>query len=268
MKQIAGVIGQTRTLEAIEALVAGQPLRQAERTRLASLGIGPEMAERIDAQFKTYGAKQDNGSWWANSSAWTDRDAIESFRSALNKEIDTTIVTKGQEVPLWMSGGGTLVPGNVGKMIGQFRSFSLASAQRVMMAGLQKRDMATLNGALLMVGLGMMVYAVRNAANPKAQPLPDPSTPGGLARWIREGVDISGLTGYLFDVHNMIEKASGGGIGISRLTGGPAQSRYANRNTLESILGPTSGLVQDVGQLLGAATKGEWSAGDSSRVRP
>ena len=267
MKQIAGVIGQTRTLEAIEALVAGQPLRQAERTRLASLGIGPEMAERIDGQFKTHGQKQDNGTWWANSQDWTDRDAIEAFRSALNKEIDTTIVTKGQEVPLWMSGGGTLLPGNVGKMIGQFRSFSLASAQRVMMAGLQKRDMATLNGAIMMTGLGMLSYAIANQMNPKAQPLPDPSTPDGLARWIREGVDKAGLTGYLFDVHNMIEKASGGGIGLSRLTGGPTQSRYANRKTLESILGPTAGLVEDVGQLLGAAAKGEWTAAENSRIR-
>jgi hypothetical protein len=189
------------------------------------------------------------------------RAAIETFRSALNKEIDTTIVTKGQEIPLWMSRS------IIGRMIGQFRTFNVASTQRVLMTGLQKRDMATLNGVLLMTGIGMMVYAVRNAANPHAPPLPDPSTPGGLARWIREGVDISGLTGYFFDIHNMVEKATGGGVGLSRLTGGPLQSRYANYNTLDALLGPTAGLVEDAGRLIGAATKGEWTAGDSSRLR-
>jgi hypothetical protein len=219
------------------------------------------MAERIDAEFKMHGAKQDNGSWWANTTDWTDNGAREAFRSALNKEIDATIVTQGQEIPLWMTGSAT------GRLIGQFRTFGVSSVQRVMMSGLQKRDMATLNGAVMMVGLGMLGYAIQTSLNPKAHPLPDPTTPEGMARWIREGVDKAGLVGWLFDVHNMVEKASGGGIGLSRLTGGPQQSRYANRNTLESLLGPTAGLVQDAGQLLGAATKGEWTAGDNSRVR-
>ncbi len=173
------------------------------------------------------------------------------FRSALNKEVDATIITPGQEKPLWMSKP-------LGQMLGQFKSFNMVAVQRIAMSGLQKRDMATLNGAALMTMLGMMTYFLKTDHDRLSD------NPGV---WIREGIDRSGLTGWLFDAHNMIEKTTRGSIGISRLTGGPMMSRYASRGTLEALLGPTAGAVNDAASIVGSAATGDWTAADSHNVR-
>lgn len=261
MKQFVGVISQTRSLRAIEKWAAGELAEGAERTRLASLGVGQQMAERIDAMFKAHGEKGD--AWWANTAAWEDTAAADTFRAALAKEVDLAIVTPGQERPLWTTGSAT------GRLLGQFKSFSLASTQRVLMTGLQRRDMATLNGALLMTAFGMLSYYVRWAQDgrPNKKPLPDPTTAGGIGQWVREGVDRSGLTGWLFDAHNIVEKATRGSVGISRLTGEPPMSRYASRSILEALAGPSAGLIEGASRTAAALGTGEWNEGDVTAIR-
>jgi hypothetical protein len=129
--------------------------------------------------------------------------------------------------------------------------------------------MATLNGALLMTALGMLTYATKHFydGNPDKKPLPDPTTAAGLGQWLREGVDRSGLTGWLFDAHNIVEKATRGSVGMSRLTGEPPLSRYASRTAFESIFGPTAGLIETGWRVSAAAGTGEWNKSDVSAVR-
>lgn len=261
LKQFVGVVSQTRALRAIEAMVEGRPVSRAERTRLAHLGIGPTEAERIAGQFAKHGERGGSGEvWWANTAAWEDTQAADAFRAALSKEVDIAIVTPGQEKPLWMSTG-------IGKVVGQFRSFAFASTQRVLMTGLQQRDMATLNGVLLMTALGMGAYWVRNQTNPQAKPFPDSGTASGAAQWVREGIDRAGLLGWLFDANNIVEKVTRGAVGVSAVTGSPPMSRYAAQHTLESLLGPTVGFGEAAAQAIGAATGGDWTEADTRAVR-
>src|SRR5690606_21488882 len=97
--------------------------RKADIERLAMSGIDPEMAGRIAEQFRQFGSR-DGALAIPNSERWTDRQAVTAFRAAVSKEVDRIIVTPGVgDRPLWMST-------EAGKMIGQFKSFSLASAQR------------------------------------------------------------------------------------------------------------------------------------------
>ena len=249
MKQFVGIVSQTRSLQAIEAMASGK-IAPAERARLAQFGIDEEMAGRIGKEWKSHGQKQD-GIWWANTEAWTDRGAAETYRAALAKEVDMAVVTPGQEKPLWMST-------ELGKVIGQFRSFFMSSMQRVTMAGIQKRDMATMQGATLMLGLGAMVYYLRTDSQRLSD---DPAV------WLREAVDRSGLTGWAFEINNMTEKMTRGAVGVSALTGGPTMSRYASRGVLESLLGPTTGIVNDLAQITGAAATGEWTEADTRAAR-
>src|SRR5690606_12899199 len=110
---------------------------------------------RIADQFQRFG-RRDGALAIAGTERWTDREAVTVFRMAVGKEVDRIIVTPGiGDRPLWMSS-------DAGKLIGQFKSFSLASAQRVALAGLQQRDAATLNGAILSIMLGMGVYAFKS----------------------------------------------------------------------------------------------------------
>lgn len=259
LKQFAGVISQTRALKAIATMATGAPAKPAEVTRLAKLGIGPEMIGRIAPMFEKHGSR-DTNIWWANTKAWEDTGAAEAFRAAMGKEVDMAIVQPGQERPLWMTKG-------IGKVIGQFRSFSMASTQRVMISGLQRRDMATLNGMALMTALGMLTYFAKQQMAGQGDKLPGVSTPGEVAKWVAEGLDRGGLTGWLFDANNMIEKMTSGAVGMSRLTGQPTMSRYASRGVLSAILGPTAGFVEDLASATQSLGRGDWSASDSRAVR-
>jgi hypothetical protein len=159
--------------------------------------------------------------------------------------------------------------GPLGRLLFQFKGYALSSTQRVLLSGLQRRDMATLNGALLMTGLGMLSYYIRYEMNnnPNKKDLPDPRTGAGLAQWLREGVDRSGLTGWFFDAHNTIEKATGGTIGLQRLIGDAPTSRYLNRSALEAFLGPTAGLVEGTARVAREASTGEFTEGGIGTMR-
>jgi predicted nucleic acid-binding Zn-ribbon protein len=256
MKQFAGVVAQTRSFEMFDKLAKGESIGKTETARLAGLGINADMAARIDGEFKKFGSTK-SGISWANTSAWADTEAADAYRAALSKEVDMMIVTPGQEKPLWMSAG-------VGKMLGQFRSFTMVSTQKVMLSGLQRRDMAALNGAAMMTGLGMLSYYIKSGISGRATA--DPTTPEGLAKWVREGVDQSGLLGWIFDANNLAEKLTGNTVGIGRFMGGPS-SRYASRGVWSAILGPTAGLVENSLGAVRDAAAGEWTAQDTSAIR-
>ncbi len=251
LKQWAGAMSSTRIGEEAANWTAGR-IKAANREHLAFLGIDREMAERIAVQFNEFGEKAD-GVWIAGTERWNDREAVRFFRAALAKDVDRTIVTPGAgDRPLWMSN-------EVGKMVGQFKTFSMASAQRVLLSGLQQRDMAVLNGSLLMVGLGTGVYVAKTWQSGR-EISDDPAV------LLAEGIDRSGLTGWFYDVNNMLEKTTG--VGINQAIGGPGSSRYAARNTAGALLGPSVGTVTDLARVGHAATKGEpWRKSDTRAVR-
>jgi hypothetical protein len=252
MKQFAGVLSQTRSLDMISAMVKGGDVGREEVARLARLGIDADMAGRIDAQAKKHAIRYEN-LWVANTNDWTDAEAVRVYRAALSKEVDEIIVEPGQEKPLIMST-------ELGKTIGQFRSFYLASMQRVAMAGLQRRDFAVVEGAVLMTALGMLSYylsgkiAGRDISD-------DPAV------WIKEGIDRSGLTGWAFEVNNMTEKLTRGTVGVSALLGSPPMSRYASRSAVDALLGPSLGTVKSAMDIVGGATSGEWTEAETRAAR-
>lgn len=142
----------------------------------------------------------------------------------------------------------------------QFRSFAFASTQRSMLSGLQQRDMAVLNGTILSGLLGTGVYILKSKA---AGYEPNYS----LSTLVREGIDRSGLTAWLSDANNIAEKVSRGRVGTSALFGGPQMSRYASRSVLESVFGPTYGMLGNLTQLAGSAAAGDWQSSDTHTVR-
>lgn len=229
LKQWSGVMSATRIIEESAAWRSGK-INPRNAEYLAMLGIDEAKAARIAQQFGKFGETMD-GVRVANTEKWTDREALLAFRAALSKDVDRIIVTPGQEKPLWMSN-------ELGKVIGQFKAFSFASATRVLMAGLQQRDMAALNGALLSTALGTFRYVVGQWQNGK-------DVPDDPVKLITEGVDKAGLVGWLFDADQIMEKAVQG-LGVRPLLGQPPLSRYAYRNFLSSLLGPTAGLTDDV----------------------
>lgn len=253
-KQWTGMITMSRMLKAMQGISDGKAVPK-ELEKLASQGINPEQATRIWKQFKEHGTIE-GGVYLPNTEAWTGpgaAEAVRAFRGALKKEVDKIIVTPGQDKPLWMST-------EHGKIIGQFKSFAIASVQRTLLSALQQRDLAALNGALLSVGAGMMVYAFKQ--NDAGRDISDDPVV-----WLTEGLDRSGLFGWFFDANNIIEKATRGRVGVNALIGGPPMSRYASRNVWGAFLGPTIGLVEDAIAVTGDAAQGEWTQSDTRALR-
>jgi len=250
MKQFAGLVTMTNILKAVERVSKGQAIKGDIR-KLAAAGINEDLAERITKQFAEHGTDQ-NGVLIAGGINWTDRQALESFRAAVVRDVDRIVVTPGQDKPLWMST-------ELGKAVGQFKSFGTSSMQKTMLAGIQQRDAAVLNGTLITLGLGAMVYWLKqtNAGQPVSD---DPKV------WAVEALDKSGLVGWLMDANNIAEKASRGRVGLSAITGKQV-SRYASRNVTGAFLGPTADAVSDIFQVSGSIFAGDTTKSDLHKVR-
>lgn len=250
LKQFSSVITQHNMLR---AALKGDGMSARELEQLAFGGIDGEMAARIARQFEEHGDRS-GSAWLANTREWTDREAVKHFRAAIVKDVDRTIVTPGVgDRPLWMSS-------EMGKVIGQFQTFAFASVQRVMIAGLQQRDMATLNGAIMSIALGAGIYGLHSKGE-KKPPSDDPAV------WIREGVDRSGITGWLYEAGNVTEKFTRGAIGPRALSGGEASLRYAERGVFGALFGPSVGRVEDLAKAIGGAVSQEFRESDVKALR-
>ena len=195
--------------------------------RLTRLGIDKQSAMDMMAQVRKHG-KNEDGVWITNAKNWDRPDLERMWGAAMRKESDRVIIMPGQEKPLFMSS-------ELGKSIGQFRSFILSATQRVLVAGVQGQDHNAIGGAISLVGMGMFSYYLKsNIAGRETSDDP--------AAWVVEGIDRSGAVGVIGEINNTIEKISSNSVGLRPLLGisAPA-SRFVSRSVSESILGPTFG---------------------------
>ena len=195
--------------------------------RLSRLGIDEQSAKDMMAEVRKHG-KKEGKLWITNAKNWDRPDLERMWGAAMRKESDRVIIIPGQEKPLFMSS-------ELGKSIGQFRSFILSATQRVLVAGVQGQDHNAMGGMISLVGMGMFSYYLK-------QNIAGRETSDDPAEWILEGIDRSGATGILAEIHNTVEKVSSNSVGLRSLLGisAPA-SRFVSRSMAESILGPTLG---------------------------
>ena len=195
--------------------------------RLTRLGIDKQSAMDMMEQVNKYG-KNEDGVWITNAKNWDRPDLERMWGAAMRKESDRVIIMPGQEKPLFMSS-------ELGKSIGQFRSFILSATQRVLVAGVQGQDHNAIGGAISLVGMGMFSYYLKSN-------LAGRETSDDPAAWVIEGIDRSGAVGVIGEINNTIEKISSNSVGVRPLLGisAPA-SRFVSRTVSESLLGPTFG---------------------------
>lgn len=244
MTTMASVMTQNRMMRnALDWQKAGK----REQAYMAYLGIDETMAQRIAAQFEKHGA-QDRNIYGANVGAWDDDAAARTWAAALAKDVGRTIIQKGvTDTPLWMKS-------NWGRLIGQFKSFGLASHQRVLIAGLQERPHRLAEQLVFGTSIGMMIglikYYERGDYDEADRLMENP----GL--WVADGLDRTGILSLPFEVSNTAQKV-GSPIGIVPLAQalandpdrGGAASRYAGRNRLGAVLGPSAGIFEDLGEI-------------------
>lgn len=251
-KQFVGVLIQDRILTDTRRLASGR-ISKYSLGRLAESRIDRNMAIKIADQFKRFGVRR-GGTNIANTDAWIDREAVTAYRAAIARDVDLSVITPGVgDIPLIAN------KTEFGKLALQFKTFSMTATQKILLAGLQRRDAATLNGLILSVTLGILVYQIKKRLLGE-----EPSEDIGTL--IMEGIDQSGVMGSLFDINNIAEKLTRGKVGLSRLTDSNEMSRYAARNWIGSILGPSVGAAQDVGTSIAALSNGEATDADKKAM--
>jgi hypothetical protein len=195
--------------------------------RLARLGIDKQSAMDMWKQVDKHGQRV-NGVWITNAKNWDNPSLEQMWGAALRQESDRVILVPGQEKPLFMSR-------EMGKSIMQFRSFTMSSTQRIVIAGLQGSDHNALGGFLAMTSMGMFTYYLKQKSSGR-EVTTDP-----IALLI-EGIDRSGAAGSFMEINNTAEKISSNSFGLRPASGVSAQaSRHASRSVYESMLGPTWG---------------------------
>ena len=206
-KAAASVTIGSRILEDSIKWSRGSQLADKWKTALASSGIDKDMARRIAVQFEQHGEKL-KYNYMANTALWTDDAAVKAFGGALNKVINITIVTPGKgDTPLWMST-------EVGSTWAQFKKFAMAAQHRMLMRGMQEKDMDFLFGAFLLLGSGMMIDAIyhKYRFNRSYAKLP-------LTTKLLNAFDRSGLAAIYTDINKAIETLTDNRIGIAPALG-------------------------------------------------
>ena len=257
-----------KSLEAriIEDKLLSADMPKAER---AYLGIDNDMHQRILEQFAAHGETED-GVRIANTQDWTNPQAVLAFRSAINKQVNATIVTPGVgDAPL-------ISKTPLGRLLLQFRSFMFASHQKVLLRGLQDNKARFASAMVAMTTIGMLVgylRAWRGGQERLDKFVHEAENPGFL---ISEGLDNSGIFTLGFDIANTTErltpsagvkfnpiKTPSSYLGTFVNPSAPKQgtsTRFAMQSPVETIMGPSAGLLGDVFQASGAgvnAAQGE-----------
>lgn len=261
-ERMAGRIGMQRLLKAVLRTDPGEK----DAKWLAGLELSGGMQERIAKQFAAHGQTED-GIHVPNTEAWTDDMARDAFRNAMQKNVTTIVVKPGfGDLPL-----AARTP--LGKMMMQFRTFSLAAHQRTTLRAMQEGPAQVLSTLVGTTALGMMAAYISAARSGKD------NFDKWLAKaeanpvwWIMEGVDRGGIIPLLMEGANNVEKVSSAtGVGnafnpiktpISAAFGdnGGQSSRVASRDIFTTLLGPTAGLLTNTLRAAGAGialTKGE-----------
>ncbi len=253
MKMWSGLITQSKVLKAANTLDAGGSLSKREIKKLAHIGIDESMLKRIADQFKRHGEDLD-GMLTGHSHLWDDRVVRETFQAAVLKDVRTTVITPGiGDTPLMMSS-------ELGKIVMQFKTFFFTTHNRALVSGIQSGDTSFYYGALLQVALGSLVYILKAKMAGR-----DINTePANL---VKEGLDWSGMMGWLGEPNNVLENLSGGTYGMSAMFGGPPASRYQSRNGIGALLGPTFDLGGDIKNITSGVLNGEFDDREVRSVR-
>jgi hypothetical protein len=199
-------------------------------------------------------AEKVDGVWIANLSDWQDKAAADKVRRAISEDVRRIIIEphKG-ELPVWLSS-------EVGSVIGMFKGFAIAGANRVTIPALQMRDQQAMSGVLAMVAMGFAVDQIRHAQSDMGQ------VERPLTVQLGRAIERSGVLGYFPDVGRIADAITGNRVGY-----GAAIGEGARKPDPMDLLGPVASQAQRAGRIVMDGVSGNWdrnTARDARRMVP
>lgn len=272
------VASQAIESRVVKTILAGKDATKQDRALLQFFGIADRDWDDLKTLLERSHSKDKalvGDFYFANANRWrsetpemkdfsTDRlrNLRLSFEGAILKGVQDTIITPSAgDLPTIA----TKHP--LGKMLFQFRAFSLAAMQRFLLPGVQRvagrGDVRPAFAAALATAMGMGVYALSDHLKGR-DPFRDEVDKDGdkhswQKRWAWEGIDRGGVFGILTEAASSLDKAMGLGLLES--------SRFQSRSQLDAILGPSFAFGADAVNTLGTFSDGELSEGEAARFR-
>lgn len=205
MQSIAGAATMARLVRGLQDINLGRA--DADTIRyLATTGIDEKTARRIWKQMETplggtkyadwrklndpSGDKKYDDLVLPNTESWTDAGAIRAFGAAMHREVNRIIVAPGVGKPNWAD------ESMAGRLMFQFRSFTFASTQKMLLSGLQQRDMALFNvvqGTMFSLALGSLSYYLYGLT--VGGPTKDKMLDADWRTWADQAIYRSGMLG-------------------------------------------------------------------------
>jgi len=247
-RTLAATLIEDKIIQAADDVVAGRPLARLTQTRLARIGLDTDALRRIHQQVSQHGADLD-GVRVSGSITWTDGALAENYELAVLRESRIVVMQPGAADRTWWADS------EVGKTLGQIKSFVLAAPTRLVMEPAQLVGQGEYLQAArfvgsLMVG-GYLAHSLRQLLAGK-EPVTEP---GGAAA---EAFAESGLGGIIPEIVSPFARRFG-------LFGESA--RFSDRNVTSTFGGPAVGTFADAYDILYNRSANGLSARDLHAVR-
>ena len=234
MESIAAQSAMDWTLRMSKKVAAGRSLSRTETMKVARMGFTQDDLSSFLKASERSGGASDPDLMFANTLEWGDIDLARHFEAGIGSDVRRNIVRIGAgDKPIAMDN-------NLTSLIFQYQSFALASTNRMLVAGLQQRDINLLSGLLVSAALGMTVGYTKSSL--RGQDFT--KKPGG--EMFREGIDRSGILGVYNVAFNHLRNVAG-----------DAPSRYAHRGPVSVLGGSTIGQAENLALTAAALQEGE-----------
>jgi hypothetical protein len=283
MKMFSGHIAAAKMSKDISDLTAGTATKQ-QVAFLAAHGIDENLARQMDKLIKGAGGTEVSpGVFMPNTQDWgridgedafdynefqfrgglsaqdilnleRERDLARTFGAALNRAVDDTIVTPGTERASWVDAT------TAGRLISQFRSFTLSSTHKVLVASRQDaligNQAQVLTGYAFSLALGLLSYytwaqAVGGRTRERMLGEVDGALSGDTDSWLKladEAIDRSGLIGVFAEARKFAERVPGI-QDYARLSDAPA-ARSPFVSPVQDLLGPSAGGLDNLNRIV------------------
>ena len=242
---ITAGVANARFMHALERVMGNAgPLEMEDALRvLSDAGFSAPLAQGMWEALRQSGFKRLKSGTLDADLTFAAPDVRDAYAAYIAREIDDTIVRPGQERFGWMSDN------IVARMVMQFRSFGVAMNTKGIVAGLQQRDLAVLNGVMGMLAMGAVSYymwALQHGFESKQY---KEMMNAGLDKWADEAIYRSGVLASLEELRALLSDFDMT-YGLVNFSESGAE-RLRGRDFRETLLGVTMSQAMQLQTFLG-----------------
>jgi hypothetical protein len=244
---MVAMASQSKTLRELEQFVTTGKLDQKQLERFGKLALDPgEWGTRIINQVKKYGENVE-GSWIANTRNWSDIDAAQAFRIALNRDVKASLsIQNSFDMPMWFRKP-------VIDCITQYMSWGFGATNNLAIPLLQRFDAEKAVGLFAVMSLGAFIGPLRQLASGREVDLSAGALMGGA-------LFDSGILGHNGDIMSKLNSM----LRIPYLEH-LKQDKYRMKTPWQILGGPLGGTLESAQRMVNMFLSGEINQNDMAR---